>query len=141
MAEIRATGRCLCGAVTYEVRGQLRDVVLCHCVECRRWSGNAGAFAAAQDDDLVAQGDALRWIASPDSSRHAERAFCAECGSSMFWKAAGSERTGIAAGTLDDPTGLQLTAHIYTEQAADWDALADDGIVRDPDSSYVPRWS
>ena len=38
-------------------------------------------------------------------------------------------------------TGLQLTARIYTEQAADWDALPDDGIVRDPDSSYVPRWS
>jgi len=48
---------------------------------------------------------------------------------------------GVAAGTLDDPTGLQLTANIYTEQAADSDALPDDGIVRDPDSSYVPRWS
>ena len=115
MTETRATGRCLCGAVTYEVRGPLRDVVLCHCIECRRWSGNAGAFAAAQDDHLVVHGEALRWIESPDSSRHARRAFCGDCGSSMFWKAADAERTGIAAGTLDDPTGLQLTAHIYTE--------------------------
>ncbi len=141
MAEIRATGRCLCGAVTYEVRGPLRDVVLCHCVECRRWAGNTGAFAAAQDGHLVVHGEALRWIESPDSARHARRAFCGDCGSSMFWKAADAERTGIAAGTLDDPTGLQLTAHIYTAQAPDWDVLPDDGIVREPDASYVPRWS
>ena len=59
----------------------------------------------------------------------------------MFWKAVDAERTGIAAGTLDEPTGLQFTAHIYTEQAPDWDALPDDGVVRNPDASYVPRWS
>lgn len=141
MDEPRATGRCLCGAVTYEVRGPLRDVVLCHCVECLRWSGSAGAFAAAANEHLVAEGDTLRWIDSPESIRHAQRAFCSACGSSMFWKAAGAERTGIAAGTLDPPTGLELTAHIYTHHAPDWDALPDDGLVRDPDASYVPRWS
>jgi hypothetical protein len=140
-AHTRATGRCLCGAVRYEVRGPLRDVVLCHCVECRRWSGNAGAFSAAHDTDLVVEGDALRWIESPDSARRARRAFCSECGSSLFWKAADAERTGIAAGTLDTPTGLEITAHIYTHQAADWDALPDDGVARDPDASHVPRWS
>ena len=141
MTRPRATGRCLCGAVTYEVRGPLRDVVLCHCVECRRWSGNAGAFAAAQDQHLVVSGDTLRWVESPDSSRHARRAFCWACGSSLFWKAADADRTGIAAGTLDPPTGLRLTAHIYSRQAPDWDVLPDDGVVRDPDASYTPRWT
>jgi hypothetical protein len=141
MAKARATGRCLCRAVTYEVQGPLRDIVLCHCVECMRWSGNAGAFAAAQNDHLVIRGDALRWIESPESSRHAQRAFCGVCGSSLFWKAAGAERTGIAAGTLDPPTGLRLMAHIYTHQAADWDALPNDGLPRDPGPEYTPRWS
>jgi hypothetical protein len=141
-AETRATGRCLCGAVTYEVRGPLRDVVLCHCVECRRWSGTgAGAFAAAHDTDLEISGDALRWIDSPDSKRHARRGFCSECGSSLFWKAPELDRTGIAAGTLDAPTELALGAHIYVHQLADWDALADDGLPRDPGASFVPRWS
>ena len=128
--------------MTYEVRGPLRDVVLCHCVECRRWSGTgAGAFSSAHDVDLVVTGDALRWIDSPASSRHAKRGFCSECGTSLFWKAPELDRTGIAAGTLDEPTGLALVAHIYTHQAPDWDALSPDGLPRDPDASFVPRWS
>lgn len=139
----RATGRCLCGAVTYEVRGPLRDVVLCHCLECLRWAGNAGAFASTANDDLVvAERGALRWIDSPDSSRSARRGFCGECGSSLFWKAADAERTGIAAGTLDAPTGLEVAAHIYTHQAPDWDAPLDDGLPRDPDPGTIDiRWS
>lgn len=141
MAEIRATGRCLCGAVTYEVRGPLRDILLCHCVECRRWGGHAGAFAAARTDDLaIGETDALRWIDSPASDHGARRAFCSECGSSLFWQAAGSERTGIAAGTLDGPTGLRVVAHIYTQQAADFELL-DDGLPRDPDRTTLElRW-
>ena len=142
-AEPRATGCCLCGAVTYEVRGPLRDIVLCHCVECRRWSGaGAGAFAAAHDGDLVITGAALRWIESPDSRRNARRGFCADCGTSLFWKAPELERTGIAAGTLDAPTGLRVAAHIYTHQAVDWAALLDDGLPRDPETgAFEIRWT
>jgi hypothetical protein len=137
----RATGRCLCGAVTYEVRGPLRDIILCHCVECRRWSGTIGAFAATRREDLaIEETGALRWIDSPDSSRGAQRGFCSECGSSLFWQGRGAERIGIAAGTLDAPTGLRVAAHIYTHQAGDWDE-PNDGLPRDPDSSFVPRWS
>jgi hypothetical protein len=142
-AEPRATGRCLCGAVTYEVRGPLRDVVLCHCVECRRWSGaGAGAFAAAHDGDLAIEGDALRWIDSPDSRRHARRGFCVECGASLFWKEPELDRTGIAAGTLDEPSGLRVAARIYTEQVVDWDELPDDGLPRDPETGTIEiRWT
>jgi hypothetical protein len=141
-AQPRATGRCLCGAVTYEVRGLVRDVVLCHCVECRRWSGAAaGAFASAHDADLTISGDALTWIDSPDSNRHARRGFCGACGTSLFWKAPDADRTGVAAGTLDEPTGLRLSARIFTHQVADWDALGDDALPRDPDASFTPRWS
>lgn len=141
-ATLRATGRCLCGAVRYEVRGPLRDVLVCHCVECRRFSGHVGAFAATNAGDLViAENRALRWIDSPESNRQARRGFCGECGSSLFWHAAGAQRISIAAGTLDRPTGLKVAAHIYTHEAGDWDQLPDDGLPRDPGSSFEPRWS
>jgi hypothetical protein len=140
-SHVRATGRCLCGAVTYAVHGPLRDILLCQCVECRRWSGDVGAFSAARENDLAVDATSLRWIDSPESDHGARRAFCAECGSSLFWQAAGSERIGIAAGTLDQPTGLRVAAHIYTHQAADY-ALLDDGLPRDPErGSFEIRWS
>ena len=138
----RATGRCLCGAVTYEVRGPMRDVSICHCVECRRWSGYLGAFSRVAEARLDVSGDALRWIDSPDSDRHARRGFCGECGSSLFWQPAGVDYVNVAVGTLDQPTGLPIAGHWYTHQAGDWDVLPDDGLPRDDDLTRAERrWS
>lgn len=140
-AEPRATGRCLCGAVRYEVHGPLRDVLLCHCVECRRWGGYVGAFTATRKDDLVLLADSsLRWVASPESDRRAKRGFCGECGSSLFWQPADVDRVNIAAGTLDRPTKLRIVGHWYTHQGGDYDELPEDGLPRDAelDSFEIP---
>ena len=131
MTELRATGRCLCGAVRYEVRGSLRDVVNCHCEECARWNGGVGAYAAASAGDLVITGASLRWIESPRSDRGARRGFCGECGSSLFWDPSDSDSISIAAGTLDRPTGLQTVGHWYTHQLGDYYRLPADGLPRD----------
>jgi len=122
-----ATGRCLCGAVRYEASGPLRDVIVCHCVECRRFNGTSGAYSAAQGTDLAIDDPegVLRWFPGPDSATGGERAFCARCGSSLFWRAPGVTTVSIAAGTLDGKTGLRIIQHIWDEQRADWE-LADD---------------
>ncbi len=115
------TGRCLCGAVRFEVDGPLRDVVVCHCGECRRWAGHVWASTSAPRDALrVSEQSALRWIDSPESETHARRGFCCECGSSLFWEAPGRDTISIAAGALDPPTGLRTTREIYTEFAGDY---------------------
>jgi hypothetical protein len=126
-----ATGGCLCGAVRYRVDGSLRDVLLCHCEECRRWTGHFSANTAAQREDLVLlEQDGLRWIDSPRSDAHARRGFCARCGSSLFWDAPGRPIVSIAAGTLDEPTGLKTVAHWYVSQAGDYYDLPADGLPR-----------
>ena len=122
----RATGRCLCGAVCYEVRGSLRDVLICHCVECRRWHGHHAACTAARKDDLVLTEDrGLRWIDSPDSDADARRGFCGECGSSLFWDPPRRETISIAAGTLDAPTKLRTTRHIFVAHKGDYYGIGD----------------
>jgi hypothetical protein len=129
----RATGRCLCGAVQYEVRGPLRDVLLCHCVECRRWSGHAFAATDVRREQLeLLEGRGLRWVVSPESDSRARRGFCGECGSSLFWDAPARDTVSIAAGTLDEPTGLQMLAHVYVTQVGDYYELPDDGLPRIP---------
>ena len=126
-----ATGGCLCGAVSYEVRGELRDVLICHCVECRRWHGHFSATTAAAKGELnLIEVSGLRWVESPRSEARARRGFCCQCGSSLFWDAPERETISIAAGTLDGPTGLHVASHWYVSQAADYYELPDDGLPR-----------
>jgi hypothetical protein len=124
-----AMGQCLCGAVRYRVDGPLGDVILCHCIDCRRWHGHVSATSAAARDEMVlVEARGLRWIDSPDSETKARRAFCAECGSSLFWDAPGNDTISIAAGTLDAPTGLRVTSHWFASQAGDYYELPDDDL-------------
>ena len=124
-----ASGRCLCGAVRYEVRGSLRDVLICHCEECRRWHGHVSASTAARKEELVLlEQRGLRWIESPRSDARARRGFCAECGSSLFWDPPGRATISIAAGTLEPPTGLRIAAHWYVSQASDYYEIAHDDV-------------
>jgi len=118
----RATGGCLCGAVRYEVHGPMRDVVVCHCSRCMRTHGHAAAYAACAWSDVVIEPDAgLRWYEADDRAR----GFCGECGASMFWRRQGGPRVSIAAGTLDQPTGLRTIAHIHTRDHADYYEIED----------------
>jgi hypothetical protein len=125
--EIRRGG-CVCGAVRYEVRGPMRGVLNCHCTSCRRWHGHYGAYAGAPRDRLVfVEQRGLRWYRMP--SGKADRGFCGECGSSLFWSslAPGSRNIGIAAGTLDSPTGLRTVAHEFIAFKGDYYTI-DDGL-------------
>ena len=98
------SGGCLCGAVRYEVRGSLRPIVMCHCTQCRRMTGHLMAATAARHADFrLLTGGGLRWYAS---SHEARRGFCAHCGSTLFWQGVERDYISIAAGTLDDSSGL-----------------------------------
>ena len=123
--ETTTSGGCLCGGVRYRVRGPLRDVVACHCSQCRRWTGHfvAATGAPTANLTLVAAGT-LSWYAS---SEHAERGFCSRCGSSLFWRPKGADAawTSIMAGSLDGPTGLKTIQHIFVADKADYYALED----------------
>lgn len=99
-------GGCLCGAVRFVVTPPLRDVLICHCSQCRRWSGHVWAASAVPSERLtLTQTRGLRWFAS---SPQADRGFCGECGSSLFWRPAHGGHVSFAAGALDGPTGLHV---------------------------------
>ncbi len=112
-----ASGGCLCGAVRYQVNGALRDVIFCHCSRCRRTHGHFSAYTACARDDLeLIEQRSLRWY-ELDERR---RGFCSECGASLFWVREGSPTISIAAGTLDEPTGLSPGEHIFVADAGDY---------------------
>lgn len=120
---VRATGGCLCEGVRYEVRGELREVHACHCSQCAKTSGNYLAATACDTADLVLLSDrTLSWYKSSDE---AERGFCRECGGNLFWRPTSKEYVAVTAGTLDPPTGLRLTEHIFVGSKSDFYDIAD----------------
>lgn len=117
-----ATGRCLCGAVRFEVHGPLKDLHACHCGMCRRQSGHfVVATSAKRSDFKLTAGESLKWFRS---SPWARRGFCAECGSNLLWDDEGDE-IGINAGCLDQPTDLKLAKHIFVDDKADYYEIED----------------
>lgn len=120
----RATGGCLCGGVRFEVRGPLRDVVNCHCGQCRRTHGHIAAYTSAARGDVVLTSEStLKWYRS---SAMARRGFCDTCGASLFWEPEGESRLAIAAGCLDKPTGLKTIGHGHVDDASDYYEITDD---------------
>lgn len=112
------TGGCACGGVRYEVRGPLRDVIACHCIQCRRTSGHFVTATACRRGALTLEkSDTLRWYVAVPGFR---RGFCSECGASLFFEETGGERVSIAAGSLDEPQGLKIAAHIFVAEAGDY---------------------
>jgi hypothetical protein len=127
----RITGGCLCGAVRYRVMGPVRDVVNCHCSQCRRTHGTFGAYSDCAKTDLVFDEDrGLAWYRSSEAAR---RGFCRECGASLFWDRTAGDGISVAAGTTDQPTGLKTVRHIFTADVPDWYTI-DDDLERFPQS-------
>ena len=113
------TGGCLCGGVRYRIDGQCRDVVNCHCENCRRTHGHHAAYTALHKSALSFESsDGLQWYhdASPDTWR----GFCNRCGASLFWSRHGAETISIMAGALDGDVDLPFTKHIFVKDKAAW---------------------
>jgi hypothetical protein len=112
------TGSCLCGAVKYEVRGNLRPVIACHCTQCRKQTGSFMHAAACADADFrLVETRGLKWYRASDIAR---RGFCGECGSVLFWKPNAGDYISFTAGSVDGPLGVPLEGHIYCADAGDY---------------------
>ena len=100
------------------MRGKLRDIIACHCTQCRRTSGHfVAATACRRQAFALVKAETLKWYVAVPGYR---RGFCGECGSSLFFEELGGERVSIAAGSLDEPQGLKIAAHIFAAEAGDY---------------------
>jgi hypothetical protein len=120
----------MCGGVVYALHGELRPVWNCHCERCRRFTGHHMAATAVPPDCLVfVVNETLAWFDPVDSVHYG---FCRRCGSSLFWRTDGDPtKVCVAAGTLDQPTGLSTTTAWWVAEAGDYhDRQA--GLVEHP---------
>ncbi|QKS00749.1 GFA family protein [Sphingomonas sp. CL5.1] len=113
------SGRCHCGAVTWRATGEPKHHAICHCDDCRRWSGAPLVGWIAFDEGEVEIAGETR---AYHSSEAATREFCAACGTGLFYRnpSALPGIVDIQSGTMDDPEAVPPGAHIMTKHRLGW---------------------
>src|SRR5215469_8503826 len=117
-------GSCLCGAVTFEVVGDLPAPDACHCSQCRKTSGHYFVSTDVPRSAVTIHGgENVTWYRS---SQKVRRGFCTICGSSLFWDPIEKDWTGIAMGAFDPPTDTKIRIHIHFASKSDYYDITDD---------------
>ncbi|MDD9921963.1 MAG: GFA family protein [Boseongicola sp.] len=122
-------GRCECGGVAFEMNEIRPDVTVCHCSQCRRFSGHVWASTYVTKENMTFTSDeTLAWYASSDFAR---RGFCSRCGSSLFYQLNDETGFGVSAGCIDAPTGMSTSKHIFVADKGDYYPTPTDAPVLD----------
>ena len=120
-------GGCFCGAVKLSIKEPTLWCSHCHCNMCQRSHGAGVVTWVGCRDQSVEIDDAknrLRWF---QSSPEAERSFCCNCGSSLFFRS--SRRPGqlhIARALVSRELDREPASHAFFDRHVDWMSLIDE---------------
>lgn len=114
-------GRCLCGAVRYQLDVDSVNAYQCHCSLCRMQSGtssNLGALVSAEKFAWISgQQNISCWVKDTGFTS----AFCTTCGAPVPNELQRMGCYWIPVGTLEDASHVAIIAHICVASKAGWD--------------------
>ncbi len=116
-------GSCLCGACTFTATPSADGAGVCHCGQCRKWSG--GMFLNVYCGDSIVFDDGAP-LGSYKGSEWGERIFCRICGSSLVWQTQDGSHQSASIQAFDDPSQFTLTTQIFTDQKPNCYTLANE---------------
>ena len=116
------TGQCVCGVISFTAEDVEPHFHSCHCSTCRRWGG--GPAMAVPVGSVSFTG--AEYISRYQSSEWAERGFCKQCGSNLFYHMTEPDSYMMWVGTFNDQTPFKLTGEIYIDAKPDSYAFAGD---------------
>ncbi|MES9848294.1 MAG: GFA family protein [Candidatus Thiodiazotropha sp.] len=122
MSENWVAGSCLCGEVSYAIKGNLGIFQYCNCSRCRKFTGSAFASSllVAPDDFEWLQGEGSVGRYELAEAKHFATCFCKKCGSSLPWLAQSGKTVVVPAGTLDGDPQIRPIQNIYFASRAVW---------------------
>lgn len=115
-------GSCLCGTVNLSTTIK-QEIAACHCHTCRKWGG--GAFLAVENEsDVNFIGEEN--IGIYQSSEWAERGFCKQCGTHLFYRLREGKQYYIPVGIFDNVKDFVLTHQVFIEQKPEYYSFANE---------------
>lgn len=122
------SGKCLCGAVTYEAIGQPIIVAQCHCEECRRLSGTGHTIGAMYPSKAVTvKGVLSDYKYTSGKGSEVTKSFCTHCGSPIYGTNSRTpDHLTLSLGSMIDATGLDVQVVIFEQDKQHWDQLGPD---------------
>lgn len=116
------TGRCHCGAITYEAEIDPEDVSICHCTDCQQLTGTAYrvSVSAPWENFRLITGTPKAYLKRGDSGAISPQFFCSDCGSSIYRTDEAQEFVGIRLGSIDQRRALTPKKQIWCRSALPW---------------------
>jgi hypothetical protein len=110
--EEKMEGKCLCGAITVRTPDK-NHIDACHCGMCRRWGGGPALGVSCGADVQIDGVDSLKVY---QSSEWAERAFCRECGTHIFYRLLATHEYFVPAGLFQNDIEFEFTEQIFIDR-------------------------
>ena len=104
-------GKCLCGKITVTTSDQ-SHIDACHCGICRRWGGGPALGICCGSDVQIEGTDKLKVY---KSSEWAERAFCGECGTHLFYRLVPKNEYFVPAGLFQNQVEFEFKEQIFID--------------------------
>jgi hypothetical protein len=113
-------GSCLCGSVSI-VAADHTAMSACHCGMCRRWGG--GPFLSVHcGSDMKLTG--TEHVTVFKSSDWAERGFCANCGTHLYYRLLATDEYVVPAGLFQEAAPFEFEEQIFIDQKPGYYAFA-----------------
>lgn len=110
-------GSCLCGTITFIAKDMSHSVSACHCNMCRKWGGGPFVEVNCRSEIIFSNEENLSIY---NSSNWAERGFCKNCGTHLFYRLKEGHQHMVPVGLFDDDTGLNFETQVFIDEKPDY---------------------
>ncbi len=114
-------GSCLCGAVSISAADHT-EINACHCGMCQRWGGGPLLSVHCGSDLQISGTEAVAVFKSSD---WAERAFCAKCGTHLYYRLIPANEYAVPVGLFQDGTAFRFTEQIFIDKKPHYYTFSD----------------
>lgn len=120
-------GSCLCGEINFQITGEIKDIIFCHCSKCRKAQGSAFATNGNLDVKLFHITKGEEYLTEYESAPGEYKYFCKKCGSPILSR--NNRKPGnvrVRLGTIESEITERPEAHIFVSSKANWEEITDD---------------